>query len=120
MIVIDESSSFKNRSTARWKACKAFTSIAKRVVILTGTPTPNGYMDLWSQIYLLDKGQRLGQTLTEYRNRYFYLQNLRFHQYRRLGEGNQRFNKRHLRIHEERRLLDLARKGSQQHPNPIG
>ncbi len=82
MIVIDESSSFKNRSTARWKACKAFTNIAKRVVILTGTPTPNGYMDLWSQIYLLDKGQRLGLTLTEYRNRYFYLQNLRFHQYK--------------------------------------
>lgn len=89
MIVIDESSSFKNRSTARWKACKAFTNIAKRVAILTGTPTPNGYMDLWSQIYLLDKGQRLGQTLTEYRNRYFYLQNLRFHQYR-LREGSEK------------------------------
>ena len=82
MIVIDESSSFKNKSTSRWKAMKVFTNLAKRVVILTGTPVPNGYMDLWAQIYLLDKGQRLGLTLTEYRNRYFYLYNLKFHQFK--------------------------------------
>lgn len=81
MVVIDESSSFKNRSTVRWKAMKVFATFAKRVVILTGTPAPNGYMDLWAQIYLLDHGQRLGQTLTAYRNQYFYLKNIRFHQY---------------------------------------
>lgn len=82
MIVIDESSSFKNKSTSRWKAMKVFTNLAKRVVILTGTPVPNGYMDLWAQIYLLDKGKRLGLTLTEYRNRYFYLYNLKFRQFK--------------------------------------
>jgi len=43
----------------------------KRVIGLTGTPAPNGYMDLWSQVYLLDRGERLGKTITEFRKRYF-------------------------------------------------
>ncbi len=70
-IIIDESSSFKNPSAKRFKALKKMVIKCPRVLILTGTPTPNGLMDLWSQIYLLDQGQRLGRTLTEYRNRYF-------------------------------------------------
>lgn len=45
----------------------------KRVIGLTGTPAPNGLIDLWSQIYLLDGGARLGKTLTGYRERYFSL-----------------------------------------------
>jgi len=44
----------------------------KRLVGLTGTPAPNGYMDLWSEIYLLDRGERLGKTITAYRQEYFY------------------------------------------------
>lgn len=71
MIVIDELSSFKDRSSARWKALVKALPATKRVVGLTGTPSPNGLMDLWSQIYLLDRGQRLGRTLTEYRHKYF-------------------------------------------------
>ena len=43
----------------------------KRVVGLTGTPAPNGLIDLWSQVYLLDSGKRLGKTITGYRERYF-------------------------------------------------
>ena len=43
----------------------------KRVVILTGTPAPNTLMDVWAQMYLLDGGDRLGKTITEYRTRYF-------------------------------------------------
>lgn len=93
MVVIDESSSFKNRSTVRWKAMKVFATFAKRVVILTGTPAPNGYMDLWAQIYLLDHGQRLGQTLTAYRNQYFYLKNIRFHQYQIKAGAEEAINK---------------------------
>lgn len=81
MVVIDESSSFKNRASQRWKAMKAITASAKRVVLLTGTPVPNGFMDLWAQVYLIDRGQRLGQTLTAYRDRYFVCRNQRFHQY---------------------------------------
>lgn len=71
MIVIDESSSFKNHQSQRFKALKKATRIAKRVVLLTGTPAPNSLMDLWSQVYLLDQGERLGKTITAYRSKYF-------------------------------------------------
>lgn len=71
MVVIDESSSFKNPQAARFKALRKVLPKIKRLVELTGTPSPNGLMDLWSQIYLLDKGARLGCTLGEYRRRWF-------------------------------------------------
>ncbi|WP_231291871.1 DEAD/DEAH box helicase [Selenomonas artemidis] len=71
MVVIDESSSFKNPASQRFKALRKVRPLVKRVVLLTGTPAPNGLMDLWSQFYLLDRGERLGHTLTEYRDRYF-------------------------------------------------
>jgi SNF2 family DNA or RNA helicase len=71
-IVIDESSSFKNHQSQRFKALKKAAAVSKRVIELTGTPAPNSLMDLWSQIYLLDQGERLGQSITKYRNMYFY------------------------------------------------
>lgn len=71
-IVIDESSSFKNYNSKRFKSLKKICNIVNRVIELTGTPAPNGLMDLWSQIYLLDTGKRLGRTITLYRNTYFY------------------------------------------------
>ncbi len=71
MLVIDESSSFKNHASDRFKALKRVRTSFNRVVILTGTPAPNGFMDLWSQIYLLDSGERLGKTITQYRDQYF-------------------------------------------------
>lgn len=71
MIVVDESSSFKSGASQRFKALRKATPITPRVVLLTGTPDPNGLMDLWSQVYLLDGGERLGKTLTAYRSRFF-------------------------------------------------
>lgn len=71
MWVIDESSSFKNPKSLRFKALRSTQPSAKRVVILTGTPAPNGLIDLWSQIYLLDRGTRLGRFITRYREEYF-------------------------------------------------
>ena len=71
MLIIDESSSFKNPKAGRFKALKAVQPSFDRVVLLTGTPAPNGLIDLWSQIYLLDRGERLGKTITMYRDRYF-------------------------------------------------
>ena len=68
-IIVDESTGFKSHSSNRFKALRHFTSLY--MVLLTGTPYPNGFMDLWSQIYLLDKGQRLGKYITHYRNQYF-------------------------------------------------
>ncbi len=71
MVVIDELSSFKSNRSQRFKALRTVMPLVKRVVGLTGTPTPNGYIDLWSEIYLLDGGQRLGKTIGGYRERYF-------------------------------------------------
>ena len=71
MVVIDELSSFKSSKAQRFRALKKYITRSKRVVGLTGTPAPNGLIDLWSQIYLLDGGERLGKTITGYRERYF-------------------------------------------------
>lgn len=71
MVVIDELSSFKNAKSVRFKALRTVRPLIKRVVGLTGTPAPNGLLDLWPQLYLLDQGERLGKTLTSYRDKYF-------------------------------------------------
>ena len=71
MIVIDELSSFKNPQAKRFRALKKAMPSVSRVVGLTGTPSPNGLMDLWAEVYLLDRGERLGNTLGAYRERYF-------------------------------------------------
>lgn len=71
-LIIDESQGFKNPSSKRFKALKKVAPHTKRIFELTGTPTPNGLLDLWSQIYLLDEGKALGTTFTEYRSKYFY------------------------------------------------
>jgi SNF2 family DNA or RNA helicase len=70
-IILDELSSFKNRASARWKYARKICKPAENVWGLTGTPTPNGLLGLWSQMFLLDQGERLGTTLTGYRARYF-------------------------------------------------
>ena len=71
MVVLDESSSFKNHQAKRFKALKLVRSRINRMVLLTGTPSPKSLMDLWAQVYLLDGGQRLGRTITAYRDAYF-------------------------------------------------
>lgn len=71
MVVVDESSSFKDHSTKRWKALKRVRPKINRMVLLTGTPAPNNLIDLWAQIYLLDEGARLGRTIGGFRERYF-------------------------------------------------
>jgi len=70
-VVIDELSSFKNHASKRFKALKKVILLCKVVWGLTGTPAPNGYLDLWPQIYLLDGGKRLGKRVGEYRDRFF-------------------------------------------------
>lgn len=71
MVVIDELSSFKSPTAKRFKALKKVRPQVKRIIGLTGTPAPNSLMDLWSQINLLDMGERLGRFITNYRNDYF-------------------------------------------------
>lgn len=75
MLVVDELSSFKDANSARFKALRVIRPKFDRVVGLTGTPAPNSLLDLWSQLYLLDRGQRLGETKTAFRSKYFYCVN---------------------------------------------
>ena len=71
MVVVDESSSFKSHKAKRFKALSSMSSHIDRMVELTGTPSPNGLNDLWSQVFLLDGGERLGKRYTQFRERYF-------------------------------------------------
>lgn len=71
VIVIDEASSFKASKTRRWKALRKALPFVHRMIQLTGTPASNGLLDVWAQIFLLDRGARLGNTFTGFRNRYF-------------------------------------------------
>ena len=70
-IIIDELSGFKSRGSQRWKHANRLTKDVPYVWGLTGTPTPNSLLDLWPQVFLLDRGARLGRTLTAYRTKYF-------------------------------------------------
>ena len=71
MVIVDEASSFKSHTAKRFKALAAESCHINRMVLLTGTPTPNGLMDLWSQIFLLDGGARLQKRFIWYREIYF-------------------------------------------------
>ncbi len=71
MVVLDESTSFKNSQSKRFKAMKRVRRFIQKIVLLTGTPSSKGLIDLWAQVYLLDGGARLGPTLSAYRERYF-------------------------------------------------
>ena len=70
-VIVDESSSFKSHKAKRFKALAAMYDRIDRCVLLTGTPSPNSLSDLWAQIYLLDKGERLEKRYTAFRERYF-------------------------------------------------
>jgi SNF2 family DNA or RNA helicase len=71
MLVLDESSKFKSQDSKRWRALRRVLPFFDRKVILTGTPAPNGLIDLWAQMYVIDQGERLGKTIGEYRVKYF-------------------------------------------------
>ena len=71
MVVVDEISSFKSNQAKRFKALRKIRPMVDRIVGLTGTPAANSLMDLWAEMYLLDRGERLGRTITAYRSDYF-------------------------------------------------
>jgi len=71
MVVIDELSSFKSNKAQRFRALRKVRPYISRIVGLTGTPSPNGLLDLWPEMFLLDEGKTLGRTLTVYRDSYF-------------------------------------------------
>lgn len=71
MVVIDESSSFKNHRAKRFKSLTWIQPHVARLIELTGTPAPNSLADLWAQLYLLDGGKRLGRNITAFRDSFF-------------------------------------------------
>ena len=71
-LVIDESTRFKSSTTKRFKMLRKHLNDFKRRYILTGSISPNGLLDLFGQIYVLDQGHALGQYVTHYRQKYFY------------------------------------------------
>lgn len=71
VLVIDELTSFKSSKSERFKAMRIAAPTVERVIGLTGTPAPNGLIDLWAQMYCLDCGQRLGKSISRYRETYF-------------------------------------------------
>lgn len=70
LMVFDESTYAKNGTSGRSKIAHAMSRLIPRVVIMTGTFKPNGLENIWSQMFLVDRGQRLGLTLTSFRERY--------------------------------------------------
>lgn len=70
-LIVDESSMYKNAATKRFKTLKKYIKDFERVVILTGTPTPNSLMDIWPQIFLLDQGERLCKNQFAFKSKYF-------------------------------------------------
>ena len=86
VVIVDESTYYKSYSSKRFKALRKFTKHASHVLLLSGTPAANGYEGLWSQMFLIDNGKRLGENITSYRNEYF-LNYGRFYPDWRLRQG---------------------------------
>lgn len=75
LLVVDESTRFKDSQTKRFKLIRKYMYRFKRRYILTGSISPNGLLDLFGQIYILDRGNALGAYITHYRKKYFYQPN---------------------------------------------
>ena len=71
VVVIDESSSFKSPSAKRFKELRKVLPHVERRILMTGTPAANSYLDLWSQLFLIDGGERLLKAFSKYRSKYF-------------------------------------------------
>ncbi len=71
LVIIDELSNFRNPASKRFRALRKVRPLIKRIWGLTGTPRPRSLIDLWAQLYLLDRGERLGKTIGAYKDRYF-------------------------------------------------
>lgn len=97
-IFIDESSKFKHRGSRRSKAMRILSKDVRYIVLLTGTPSANGLQDLWAQIYLLDRGARLGHTQKAFYERWFHPS----------FDGSARKPRKHAQDAIQRRIEDIC------------
>ena len=70
-VIVDESSAYKSHRTKRFKMLSMMSAQCNAILLLSGTPAPNSYMDLWSQMFLLDRGKALEPTWNRFVNKYF-------------------------------------------------
>ena len=71
-LIVDESQIIKNYASKRFKSLQAVSIDIPIIALLSGTSVPNSLQDIWSQIYLLDRGQRLGKNITQFRKQFMY------------------------------------------------
>lgn len=76
MLVIDESSAFKSAGTKRFGKLRHYVHLFKYRLILSGTPAPNSLMEIWSQMYIVDNGDRLGTSFSRFKSRFFVPENV--------------------------------------------
>jgi SNF2 family DNA or RNA helicase len=70
VLIPDEGTALKDTSTKRFRRLRSHFGTFRRRWLLTGTPIPNGYADLFGQIFVLDGGAALGAWITHFRNKY--------------------------------------------------
>lgn len=78
MLIVDESTKFKDSQTQRFKLLRKHIHEFVRRIVMTGTVIPNGLTDLFGQIFIVDRGAALGEYVTHYRNQYFYLNDMKY------------------------------------------
>lgn len=71
ILILDESSGYKDHTTQGFKSLQKILPFVERMHELTATPAAEGYMGLFAQIFLLDRGERFGRFITHYRENYF-------------------------------------------------
>jgi SNF2 family DNA or RNA helicase len=71
LLVVDESTKFKSPRSKRFKLLRKTLARFPRRIVMTGTPAPNSYQDIWSQVFLLDGGEALGTSFSRFRDLYF-------------------------------------------------
>jgi len=99
LLVVDESTRFKNAQSVRFKALKTLLPLIDRRAILTGTPSPQGIEDLFAQMQIVDDGKRLGRFVTHFRKLFMYATPLR------IG-GGRTIDEWHVRPGGERMVAD--------------
>lgn len=85
---VDESTKFKNMQSGRFKLLKDLLVLFKRRHIMTGTPMPKDLIDVWPQIYILDRGNALGSNFYKFRKKYFYSEDWNKHDWK-LKDGSE-------------------------------
>lgn len=93
VLIVDESSLWKNSTTVRFRALRKRLTRFKRRHILTGSPRPRHYLDLHGQVYIMDLGAALGEYITHYRNRFFFPTGFQMREWELLPDAAEKIDK---------------------------